>query len=67
MNSLYKDCWTKQWTKGLLLVEYIYCSSVVYTKRGKRQDQTTHFITLKVAECAITALDATNVVDMELV
>lgn len=65
-KSLYRDCWTKQWTKGISLAEYIHCGSVVYTERGKRQDQTTHFISPLAAERAIMALDAANTVDMEL-
>ena len=52
------DCWTKYWPKGLLLVEYIHCGSVVYTKQGKRQEQTTHFISQKITDSAITMLDA---------
>lgn len=61
------DCSTKYWTKGLLLVEYVDCGGVVYTKQGKRQEQTIHLISQKVAERIMTMLDAANAVDLDLV
>lgn len=49
--------------------EYIHCAGVVHmkcdTKRGKWQDQTTHFITSKVTKHTITTLNVTNALDME--
>lgn len=35
-RSLYKDRWMKQWTKGLTLVEYIHCASLVHMKHDTK-------------------------------